>query len=358
MLYQKLKARLIRSFCFVLSATLILSGTMVFATPVNYNTYYGSLHNHCNVSDGTGTPSQAYAYARDTAQLDFFGLADHAEQISSSEWTNIKNTADSYNQDGIFVAFYGFEWSHSTIGHVSVINTTDYCKSTSSSTNTFAELVTWLSSRNGVAFFNHPGRQDSTGVEFNHFTTTPSSKFVGIELWNKNDAFDVYYYNNGYYSNDGNKGYYDEANTYGWKVGAAGAHDNHSASWGTSNDYRLAVLATEKTKAAIYEALQNRRFFSTLDKNVTMSFELNEAQMGAVISAGTYNAVIKVGDGNSELFTEIKLIKNGATIHTWTPNSTNPNITQSITTTSGDYYYIKVKQTDGDEAVSSPIYIQ
>ena len=80
--------------------------------------------------------------------------------------------------------------------------------------------------------------------------------------------------------------------------------------------------------------------------------------MGAVISAGTYNAVIKVGDGNSELFTEIKLIKNGATIHTWTPNSTNPNITQSITTTSGDYYYIKVKQTDGDEAVSSPIYIQ
>ncbi len=325
---------------------------------MGYNVYYGSLHNHSNVSDGTGTPSQAYAYARDTAQLDFFGLADHAELISSKEWTNMKNTANSYNKDGSFVVFYGFEWSHSNIGHVAVINTTDYCDSSSSNTDTFPELVTWLSSRNGVAFFNHPGRQDFTGEEFSHFTTTPSSKFVGMELWNRSDAFDNYYYNNGYDLNDGNKGYYDEANANGWKVGAAGAHDNHTATWGTSNDYRLAVLAKAKTKAAIYEALQNRRFFSTLDKNITMSFELNEAQMGAVISAGTYNAVINAGDGDSEVFTEVKLIKNGATLYTWTPNSTNPNITQSLTTTSGDYYYTKVTQADGNEAISAPVYIQ
>lgn len=335
------------------------AATVANATPVSYNVYYGSLHNHSNVSDGTGTPSQAYAYARNTAGLDFFGLADHAEQVTSSEWTTIKNAANSANVDGTFVAFAGFEWSHSTIGHVAVINTTDYCKSSSSSTNTFPELVTWLSSRNGVAFFNHPGRQDSTGAEFSHFSTAPSSKFVGMELWNKNDDFDTYYYNDGYYTSDGNKGYFDEANIRSWKVGAAGAHDNHSGTWGTENDYRLAVLATAKTKTSIYTALQNRRFFTTADKNLTMSFELNEAQMGANISAGTYNAVIKAGDGNSEVFTEVKLFKNGTTpIYTWTPNSTNPNITQSLTTASGDYYYVKVKQADGNEAISSPIYIQ
>jgi predicted metal-dependent phosphoesterase TrpH len=144
------------------------------ATPVTYNVYYGSLHNHTNISDGTGTPSQAYAYARDTAGFDFFGIADHAESISSTEWTTTKNDANSYNQDGTFVAFHGFEWSHSTYGHVAVINTTDYCKSSSSATDTFSELVTWLSARNGIAFFNHPGRQDSTGVEYNHFSTTPA----------------------------------------------------------------------------------------------------------------------------------------------------------------------------------------
>jgi predicted metal-dependent phosphoesterase TrpH len=353
-----LKMKSIAAFSALIMLFVSVFCTSATSDRVTYNVYYGSLHNHTDISDGAGTPCQAYAYAKNTAGLDFFGLADHAESITSTEWTTAKNAADSYNQDGTFVTFYGFEWSHSTYGHVAVINTTDYCKSSSSTTNTFGKLVTWLSARNGVAFLNHPGRQDSTGVEFNHFTTAPSSKFVGMELWNKNDAFNTYYYNDGYYTNDGNKGYFDEANSRGWKVGAAGANDNHTGTWGMENSYRLAVLATSKTRASIYDALQNRRFFTTLDKNLTLSFELNEAQMGSTISAGSHNAVIKAGDGNSELFNEVKLFKNGTGIYTWNPNTTSPIITQSITTSSGDYYYVKVKQADGNEAISSPIYIQ
>lgn len=80
--------------------------------------------------------------------------------------------------------------------------------------------------------------------------------------------------------------------------------------------------------------------------------------MGAVISAGTYNAVITAGDADSEMFSEIKLYKNGTALYTWYPNSANPGITQSLTTSSGDYYYVKVTQADGNEAISSPIYIQ
>ncbi|MCL6590949.1 MAG: hypothetical protein K6U80_13475 [Firmicutes bacterium] len=39
-------------------------------------------------SDGAGSPSQAYVYARDVARLDFFSLADHSEQIDATEWNN------------------------------------------------------------------------------------------------------------------------------------------------------------------------------------------------------------------------------------------------------------------------------
>lgn len=76
------------------------------------------------------------------AGLYFFSLADHAEQVTSTEWSTRKSAANSANSDGNFVALWGFEWSHSTYGHVAVFNTTDYCKSTDSSTNTFSELVT------------------------------------------------------------------------------------------------------------------------------------------------------------------------------------------------------------------------
>lgn len=127
-----------------------------------YSVYYGLLHGHSTISDGQGSPANAYQYARDVAGLDFFNLADHAEQMSSTEWTNLKNTANSYNQDGTYVTFWGFEWSSPIYGHVAVINTSDYTKYTLlGSENTFRRLCTWINARDCIANLNHPGREDT-----------------------------------------------------------------------------------------------------------------------------------------------------------------------------------------------------
>ncbi|MBN1696346.1 MAG: DUF3604 domain-containing protein [Spirochaetales bacterium] len=114
--------------------------------------YYGMLHNHSNYSDGKGSPDDAYRYARDTVGLDFFGLSDHAERLTDKEWKSLINTAGRYNQDGVFVAFSGFEWSHNTYGHVTVTNTEDICRANESGTDTFYGLVGWLEER-GHSFF-------------------------------------------------------------------------------------------------------------------------------------------------------------------------------------------------------------
>jgi predicted metal-dependent phosphoesterase TrpH len=343
---------------------LILSGLFFISTSVRsqvsiggYNVYYGHIHNHCNFSDGTGTVTQAYTYARDNGKLDFFSLADHDTQLTSEEYTTMISTANSFNQDGSFVTFYGFEWSHATYGHVAVIGSHDYCSSASSEANTFSELVTWLSSRDAVAFFNHPGRQNSTGVEFEHFTTVPSEKFVGMELWNKTDLYNVYYYTDGYFTNDGNKSWYDEALIRGWKIGAAGAEDNHSGTFGTMTPAKMAVLGTAKTRTDIMNAIKARRFYSTLDKDLGLSFKINGAEIGSTLPGGTWTLQILASDGTSDVFSQVQLLKNGAVINTWTPNTTSVNISQSISCSDGEYYYVRVKQTDGGEAVSSPIWI-
>lgn len=321
-----------------------------------YNVYFGSLHNHTSYSDGLGTPEQAYAYAQNTAHLDFFGLADHGEMLSSSEWSSIKSAADNANQDGIFAAFYGFEWSSFwSYGHVAVINTDDYCSYLS--TTSFNSLLSWINARNGIAFFNHPGWESTAFTEFDHFTDTPSSKFVGIELWNDKEGFSKYYYNDGYYSNDGYKGYYDEALIRGWKIGASGSDDNHTATWGTATPMRMAVLANSKTRLDILNALIARRFYSTLDQNLTLSFKINGSEMGSTISAGNLVANILAADGENEIFSKVELIKNGAVIYTWYPNEANPSYLQLLTCNEGEYYYVKVTQYDGGEAISSPIFI-
>jgi len=324
-----------------------------------YNVYYGHLHNHSNVSGAVGTPATAYNYAKNTAHLDFLGLADHSSQISSAEWTDVKNQANSFNEDGIFATFYGFEWSSGgNYGHVAVVNTDDYC-STTSPTNTFAGLVNWLASRpDGIAFCNHPGREDDLKREFSHFTTTPSDQVVGMELWNKSTGFSTYYYNDGYTTGDNNKNYYEEANSKGWKIGASGSGDDHSGTWGTAQPYRLAILADTLTRASLLAAMQARRFFSTLDKNLSLSFKINGMEMGSTLIGSNYTAKIQAADTDGEIFNQVILYdQNHNSVNTWTLNTNIVDVSIDLNTVDGDFYYVKVRQNDGNEAISSPIWI-
>jgi len=344
---------------------LILTGflLMVFASLSaqpsigGYNVYYGHLHNHCSFSDGTGTASAAYDYARHTGGLDFFSLADHSGSLDAAEWATMKRVADSCNVDNVFTTFWGFEWTHSTIGHVAVIGSASYV-TTASPCNTFTGLCDWLNANECVAFFNHPGRQNSTGAEFAHFATTPTEKFIGMELWNKTDRFEDYYYNDGYYSNDGNLGYIDEALARDWKIGAAGSEDNHSGTWGTMTPSKLAVLATANTRSEIMAALKARRFYSTYDKTLALSFKINGYEMGSTITGGSYTLQILASDATGDNFSKVELLKNGVVQNTWTPGSNSVSLTASLNFYDGEYYYVRVKQSDADEAITSPIWIE
>ena len=139
--------------------TLILISVLVCAEGTNlaigdspsiggYNVYYGQLHSHTNISDGQGSPSEAYAYARDTAGLDFFSITDHDywfDDMTQTDWDTIKDTANSYNDDGTYVTFWGFEWTsdipepgYETLmgkGHITLINSDDWCNASEELTN-------------------------------------------------------------------------------------------------------------------------------------------------------------------------------------------------------------------------------
>ncbi len=338
---------------FLFTALYLAFPTYQFAQPTigNYNVYYGGLHNHTDVSDGVGTPAQAYNQAK-IANLDFFGLSDHSGSIDNTEWAATKTAADSFYEPGVFTTFRGFEWTTFVYGHVNVINSENYFDSF-----TFTELCDWINNQECIAFFCHPGLTDGEGTEFNHFLTTPSSKIVGMELANGFKDYSVYYYNDGYFPNDGNKGYYDEALSRNWKIGAVSSEDNHLGTWGTATDYRMAILANANTREDLYDALKARRFYSTLDKNIALSFTINGNEMGSTVVAGTYPVRILASDGNGELFTHVYLVKNGVIVNTWMPNLAKPDIITTQQFLDNEYYFVKVRQPDGNEAISSPIWI-
>jgi len=350
----------------VLFAVCIISSIWENSSSVDeFNVYYGNLHAHTGLSDGVGTPAQAFAKARDTAGLDFYAITDHdywPDDMTDSDWSQIKKAANDYNEDGVFTAFWGFEWTSDIeennngdkgLGHFTVINTDDWAHSRNSATNTLSKFVKWLDGTSGLAFFNHPGQYNTT---FDKFVFDYSENIVGMELWNRSSGFS-YYYNNGYNKNDGGYGYYDEALRLGWYIGAGGGHDTHDESWGTLNDYRLAVLAKENTRTSILAAYKARRFFSSADKNISFSFTANGSQMGSKINGGSLNITIEASDRDNEKFDRIQLLKNGDVVKTWTPNSANVLVTHTLTGAKDEYFYARVRQSDNDEAVSSPIFV-
>ena len=210
---------------------------------VVYNIYFGSLHNHSTLSDGDGDPDEAYAHARDVAGLDFFSLADHSEYflLSSGKWDTLKETAQEFYAPGEFVTLWGFEWSHNFMGHICVHNTDDYIESVL--TPSLSGFYSWLDDHpEGFATFNHPGRQDSLGTEFNHLDLESDviDQVVGIETFNKGDGYDEYHYVDAY---DSGKTYIDLANSKGWRLGATGGFDHHGTTWGSSTTFRPVFTA-------------------------------------------------------------------------------------------------------------------
>lgn len=339
----------------------------------SYNVYFGYLHAHSHLSldaDQFGTAKDAYDGAR-AAGLDFFSLSDHAEYLALWPWEHkyeeLKSAAEASNVPGQFAALYGFEWSNPLLGHMSILNTTDF-------THTLKNfrvrgVFDWIAARPAAfAQFNHPGDYDYLGLEFRHFApyAKVANQMVGLETWNESFGLDDYFYDGGY---ETGPSFLDEANRKGWRLGALGAQDNHHSDWGESNNFRTGVQAKELTREAIIAAYRARRFYSTEDKDLLMDFRCNGFPMGAVLTDIAEPAfTVTLGDRSGDEFQQVRLYRDGVLLQSADVNGNEVTVEFEDATakggTRGHYYYVMATQTDdndnnerNDEALSSPIWI-
>ena len=323
-----------------------------------YKLYYGYMHAHTSLSDGKGKPRDAYRMARDDAKLDFFAVTDHALSIPmwpwDAKWNRTGKVADEFNEDGRFVALRGFEWSSPTFRHINVLGTVSF--TTCLVSPTMGSFYSWLRSHpEAVCRFNHPGYADKLDMEFEHFALSMRvvDQMVGIEMFNKDRGIDVFF-NKGY-----GKGrrFLDEAIAKGWFTGVVGGQDNHRRNWGIRSSDRVGVWAKSLTREGILDAYRGRRTFVTEDSDLSLSFTANRAQMGSRLPPGAMTFLIGIEDGDREGLAEAELYKGGKVIKQWQLGSADANITFRDSAVAGDYYYVLVAQSDGDQALSSPIWI-
>ncbi|MFX0106655.1 MAG: DUF3604 domain-containing protein [Candidatus Hodarchaeota archaeon] len=85
--------------------------------------FWGDLHTHSELSDGTGTAQHSFYYGRYVACLDFMALTDHGEIMMWTPWSVdvLESAANNANDPGHFVTFQGTEWTDVIAGHYTCI---------------------------------------------------------------------------------------------------------------------------------------------------------------------------------------------------------------------------------------------
>jgi hypothetical protein len=311
--------------------------------------YLGDIHSHTSYSDGAGLPSDAYTYARDTANIDFLAITDHSNSLTTTEWDDERTQADTFNATGTFVALAGFEWTHTQDGHINVYNTDTYVSRNDASYDTLAEFYGWLKVQpTAIAEFNHP----FSNQEFQGFAYDPAvdAKITMQEVGNGSPP----------YSYARLEPTYIYALDKGWHVGATNNQDNHAANWGFPPNNLTGIVADQLSRDEVLSAMRSMRTYGTEDRDLHLSFQVNNYWMGTTIecAAGAllqFSATVSDVDDPISL---LQIITSGGTVldsqtvsatsYTWNLSYTNPG--------GGNWYYLKVTEADGDIAISSPIW--
>jgi hypothetical protein len=281
--------------------------------------FFGNLHSHTAYSDGTGTPAQAYEYARTMGKLDFLAISEHNHK--SAEGTGddplhlhialdhklyegaVQNslivTAGKVNQQfpGKFVALYGQEFSSIAGGnHVNVFDVGHVIDEALVPNKNFRKLydgwlLTNLDSMGNPALvqFNHPAKvtEDygmlSYGGNVPAFVeaVTPHARTIAI-LSGPHDtkpgdplARDTSFATEAYF-------FYLNL---GLHLAPTADQDNHFITFGTSTDHRTAILAPALTKEDLLRAIRDCHVYATQDKNLQVDFRLNGKVMGSTVFA-------------------------------------------------------------------------
>jgi hypothetical protein len=340
--------------------------------PLDYNLYWGDIHGHAQIGDGTGTPDNFYTYARDVSGLDIAALTSHDAHgfipldEDQKTWDLIRTKTDSYYRPGVFVTFLGYEWTSWTYGH---------------------QHVLFLHSEEGAVYsFRDP--KSATPKDLWHCLEGQEAITIPHHVAGGPIAYDWDYYNPVFQpvteicSIHGNgeslgapKGIYrpqenhsvQDALARGYRLGIVASGDSHNGHPGRRDPAAITaglmgVYAEELTRESVWMSIKSKRVYGTSGTRMIVDFHINEHIMGETISSSDENSARDIsGDViGTDVIQEVTIIKNNAALHTVRGQGVEAAVRYLDKTVArtGDYYYMRVLQEDGEIAWSSPIWIE
>lgn len=341
---------------------------------LDYKFHFGQLHSHTNVSDGTGTPDDAYTWARDKGQADFFAVTDHSNwfdneldnenitdisESTSEKWKLLHNKADHYYEPGKYVSLAGYEmtWSGATggWGHINTFNTPWFASRNNKAMDLpayYKKIAEWPESINQL---NHPGKTFGDFADFGFYSEETDNVVQLIEVGNGEGPIR----GSGYFPS---YEYYTRALDKGWHLAPSNNQDNHKGNWITSNEARTVILSDELTRDSIYDGIRDMRVYATENRNLEIMYKINGQLMGSRLSSpDKLNVSININEPDTndpeQKIKTVELISNGGIVSA-SKEFDDYNVDWNFELEPMyDYYYVRVVQANGDISVTAPIWV-
>lgn len=339
-----------------------------------FNLYFGQLHSHTNLSDGVGTPDEAFKYARDEAKADYVAITDHSNWFddeknlanetitnvndsTSTEWKQLHQVADSYNVDGKFVAIGGFEmtWSGSTggWGHINTFDTPWFTSRSNSKMDlkSYYDKLSQPENKDSISQLNHPGKTFGDFADFGFYSQGADNVVDLVEVGNGEGLVR----SNGYFPSFE---YYTRALDKGWHLAPTNNQDNHKGKWVNANTARTVIMAENLTRESLYDAMRNRRVYATEDENLRINYTVNDEPMGTILNKpAALKAKINITDPDAtDKIGKVSIIVDGGAVAATKNFDSNTANWEFDLPQGHKYYYVRVDESDKDIAVTAPVW--
>ena len=333
---------------------------------------FGDLHGHSNLSDGTGTPEDYYAYAREVAALDFVALTDHDHwgipflDDHPALRARIRNATDAAHAPGRFVALHGYEWTSWIFGHRHVVHfgsEAPLYSSLAEASDTPEELWALLRGQPAMTFAHH----SAGGPIATDWTVAPDPVLAPLtEIVSVHGSSEAADSPAPIYSPVGGN-WVRDALALGHRLGFVGSGDSHdghpglahlASGWGGL----AAVFSEERTRSALETALRDRRAYATNGPRILLDVRLAGRMMGRVVPAAALAAeeelvVDVIATGPIE---RVDVVRSGVVVGSaGGEDRTDLLLGYPVRALrAGEYLYVRVVQRDGGAAWSSPFFVE
>lgn len=324
-----------------------------------FQVFTGLLHSHTGFSDGANVPEYAYAYARDVARLDFLAITEHSNLFDeafdctkSKKLRDVRTAAELATEEGKFVGLVGSETTwYNQFGHMNMFADDFYINTYEVKYNDIANYYDVISKYPDVSSqWNHPWSCGARHLDY--FSPYDPALDEVMHLLEVNPYEDP--------ACEG-LGYYIKALNMGYHVAPCGSQDNHKEDWGTQNNLRTAILCTHLTKAHLYDAIRHRRVYFTCCPRLKLEYRVNNQIMGSRIKESNryqFHVKAEICDNSTSLLLLQILGRDGRIVAEQPLEGYQADARLIATHTSDTYFFARVYASNGEFAVTSPVWIE